>query len=59
MRLSKDTLPSVLLIVIKFIEEKFFFDSTTDIDTMFMCVKIADQLKMRTLEKELLNKSVI
>lgn len=59
MRLSKDTLPSVLLIMIRFIEEKFIFDNTVDLDTTFMCVKIADQLKMRNLERELLTTLVM
>ena len=47
-RLSKQTLPSVLILIIKYIEESFIFDgNTVDLDTLFHAVNIADELKMR------------
>lgn len=59
MRLSKDTLPSILLLVLKYIDNKFFFDQSMDLDTSFRVAKIADELKMRDLERDLLCKTII
>jgi len=59
MRLSKNTLPSVLLLVLKYIDNKFFFDQHMDLDTSFRVANIADELKMRDLERELLCKTIM
>ena len=58
-RLPKTTLPSVLLLVIKFIDNKFLMDSSMDLETSFHIAMIADELKMRKLESELLSTTIM
>ena len=64
MRLPRDTLPSVLHLVQKYIDnqlEGFFSDPgmQPDIDTLFKVALIADDLKMRNLQAELLTNTVL
>ena len=47
-RLSRHTLPSVLVLCIKFIDERFQFDSSSmDLQTLYQVAQVADELKMR------------
>ena len=64
MRLPKNTLPSVLHLVQKYIDGQlvgFFSDASTapDIDTTFKVALIADDLKMRQLQGELLTHTIL
>ena len=58
-RLTKTTLPSILLIIVKYIQNEFFFDSSLDMDTCFHLARVADELKMRDLEQNLLCKVIL
>ena len=58
-RLHKQTLPSILIIVLQYIENKFFFDASMDFETSFKIVQIADQLRMRKLESLLLCETIM
>mmetsp|Transcript_30020 Transcript_30020/g.37151 ORF Transcript_30020/g.37151 Transcript_30020/m.37151 type:complete len:123 (+) Transcript_30020:367-735(+) len=59
MRLSKQTLPSIFILVLQYIDNKFFFDASMDFETSFKVVQIADELKMRKLESELLCETIM
>ena len=64
MRLPRDTLPSVLHLVQKYIDnqlEGLFSDPSMapDIVTLFKVALIADDLKMRKLQAELLTNTVL
>ena len=58
-RLTKQTLPSVLLLAIQYIEDKFVPDNQLDMETVFRLAKVADELKMRELENDLLTRTAM
>ena len=57
-RLSKNTYPSILMLVIQHIDQQHSFENL-DLDTAFKVVLVADELRMRQLEHELLWTQVV